>query len=157
MFSKREFLKMKMKARIMADELKKKEKPKPKPKKVVKKKIKVKKNKPELFRDKNPVVDMEGNFLPPEFRYNQPSYDLASGRYINQPSSDVKCFTKKAPRTGKIYTTCINTQYNQQLRRGKPPNTKQRKINKPPVSVLRKQKKELKPINREPNLNYTLL
>jgi len=154
---------MRIKARRMAEELKKKEalvkkveKPKPKPKKVVKKKIKVKKDKPKLFRDKNPVVDMEGNFLPPEFRYNQPSYDLASGRYINQPSSDVKCFTLRN-KAKKPYTTCINTQYNQQLRRGKPPNTKQRKINKPPVSVLRKQKKELKPINREPDLNYTLL
>ena len=96
---------------------------------------------PILNRDLNPILDMGGNYLPPEFRFNTPSYDIASGRYINQGKYSVKCWTRYN-KTGNPYTTCYNNDYEQQLRRGQPPRGARGR--KPTVSQLKKKKKELR-------------
>jgi predicted Zn-dependent protease len=121
------------------------------------KKLNVKKPKPQLFRDNYPTLSMEGEFIPPQFRYDTPSYDIASGKYVNQ--KNVKCWTRYN-KGGNPYTTCKNTDYDLQLRRRQPPDSNynlQGKVRKPTARGLRNQKKELKPTNREPDLNYILL
>ena len=150
-------LRERMKKRQEADKKKKQNttaKPQPK------KKLKLKpKQKPELNRDRNPILDMEGNYLPDIYRSNYlgiPGYDVETGYYINQGvnKNSVKCWTRYN-KTGNPYTTCYNNDYSTQLRRGQPP--KGGRGRKPTKSQLKSKKKELKPINREPDLNYTLI
>lgn len=124
-----------------------------------KKKLKLKpKQKPELFRDSFQQISMSGEYIPPEFRFNTPAYDIASGRYINQNQNNVKCWTKYN-KSGNPYRTCYNKDYSQQLRRGQPPKaTKMRTwLGRTGEIQLNEKKIRLKPINREPDLNYTLL
>ena len=72
---------------------------------------------------------MEGDILLPSQSYNTPAYDLATGEYINQPPNQVECWTKDGG-----YTTCYNTQFGIQLRKGQPPpaykNKKKKKVKK---------------------------
>lgn len=147
---KKQALKERMKKRVEADK-KKKQNTTRQPKR---KKLNVKKPKPELFRDNYQTLTMTGEFIPPQFRYDMPSYDIASGKYVNQ--KNVKCWTRYN-KGGNPYTTCKNTDYDLQLRRRQPPPAPQGKMKKPSVRGLRNQKKNLKPINREPDLNYILL
>lgn len=137
-------------------------KPKPKPKLKLKRKVKVDKPKPPpppLNRDPNPLLDMEGNYLPDMYRSNYlgvPAYDITTGRYINQGinKNSVNCWTRYN-KSGNPYTTCYNNDYSVQLRKGQAP--KGGRYRKPTKSQLKRKKKELKPTNREPDLNYTLL
>lgn len=70
------------------------------------------------------LLDMNGREIPMNKSYNAPAYDLATGRYINQPRN-VKCWTKGRVRK---YTTCYNPDSKVQLRKGKPPKKKVKKI-----------------------------
>lgn len=155
---KKQALKERMKKRVEADKKKKQNTTQAKQTRQPKrKKLNVKKPKPQLFRDNYPTLSMEGEFLPPQFRYDTPSYDIASGKYVNQ--KNVKCWTRYN-KGGNPYTTCKNTDYDLQLRRRQPPDSNynlQGKVRKPTARGLRNQKKELKPTNREPDLNYILL
>ena len=166
---KKQKLRERTKARLEADKKKKEAEKKnkqsrtqnttakPQPKK---RKIKlIPKPKPQLNRDRNPILDMEGNYLPDIYRSNYlgiPGYDVETGYYINQGvnKNSVKCWTRYN-KTGNPYTTCYNNDYSTQLRRGQPP--KGGRGRKPTKSQLKSKKKELKPINREPDLNYTLI
>ena len=69
------------------------------------------------------MVDMLGNKLKGNRSFNVPSYDLATGQYINQPNSQVQCYNRTS-KAGKKYTTCENTEYGFQLRKGQPPKKK---------------------------------
>tara|TARA_R100000935_G_scaffold19855_1_gene37889 strand:- start:479 stop:775 length:297 start_codon:yes stop_codon:yes gene_type:complete len=60
----------------------------------------------------------------------------------------VKCYTLKAKKTGKIYTTCKETKQGFQLRKGQPQNPYPRNI-KPGV-VKKAQKKIKNKIRRRP-------
>ena len=149
---KRDKLRERIKRRLaVEDNKKKKTQAKQVRTKSVKKNKRKPKPKPELFRDSFQVLSMEGDLLPPSMRFNTPSYDLASGNYINQ--KNVKCWTKYN-KSGNPYTTCFNNDFNQQLRKGQPPKG----IKKKPTKTQLKEKKiNLKSINEEPNINYVLL
>lgn len=77
---------------------------------------------------------MDGRDLPMNKAYNVPAYNLATGQYINQHKSQVKCWTRKGG-----YTTCYNTEYGYQLRKGQPPPKK----NKVVVRIKKKKKKKV--------------
>ena len=60
----------------------------------------------------------------------------------------VKCYTLKAPKSGKIYTTCKETKDGFQLRKGQPQNPFPRNIR---PGVVKKAQKKLKgKIRRRP-------
>jgi len=60
----------------------------------------------------------------------------------------VKCYTLKAPKSGKIYTTCKETKDGFQLRKGQPQNPFPRNIR--PGVVKKAQKKLKNKIRRRP-------
>ena len=49
------------------------------------------------------MVDMLGNKLKGNRSFNVPSYDLATGQYINQPNSQVQCYNRTS-KAGNKYT-----------------------------------------------------